>query len=257
MSALLPNRTVVVTGAGNGIGAAIAARCAGEGANVALLDVNEEAAVQVADDIGLPDRLLAMHADVTRAGDVHAAVASVIDRFGRIDSLINNAGISAYFDAGVMTEQQWEDVLGVDLKGAWLCTRAVIAPMRAQRSGSIVNIASIHTKLTSAGMFPYAVAKSGLIGLTHSLALDLAPDGIRVNAVSPGWTRTALVQEWLDRQADPVAAEAEVLRAHPMGRICTPEEVAAVVAFVTSDQASGITGAEIRVDAGLAVRMAS
>ena len=109
-----------------------------------------------------------------------------------------------------MTEADWDRVFAVDLKGAWLCVKHVLPVMKAQRAGSIVNIASIHATLTIAGMFPYAAAKSGLVGLTRSLALDCAPLGIRVNAVSPGWTRTHLVEEWFQAQPDPAAAEASV-----------------------------------------------
>jgi NAD(P)-dependent dehydrogenase (short-subunit alcohol dehydrogenase family) len=129
--------------------------------------------------------------------------------------------------------------------------------MREKRSGSIVNIASIHATLTNAGMFPYAAAKSGLVGLTRSLALDYAAFGIRVNAVSPGWTRTPWVEEWFRRQPDPAAAEAGVMRAHPMRRIATTEEVANLVAFVASDEASAITGASLAVDCGLGIQFAT
>jgi NAD(P)-dependent dehydrogenase (short-subunit alcohol dehydrogenase family) len=148
-------------------------------------------------------------------------------------------------------------VFAVDLKGAWLCARRVLPSMLEARGGAIVNIASIHATLTIAGMFPYAAAKSGLIGLTRSLALDYAPHGIRVNAVSPGWTRTHLVEEWFRLQPDPAEAEAGVMRAHPMRRIATPAEVANLVAFVASDEASAITGASLAVDCGLGVQFAT
>jgi NAD(P)-dependent dehydrogenase (short-subunit alcohol dehydrogenase family) len=129
--------------------------------------------------------------------------------------------------------------------------------MKARRSGSIVNIASIHATLTMAGMFPYAAAKAGLVGLTRSLALDYAPFGIRVNAVSPGWTATHLVEEWFSRQPDPAAARASVTHAHPMKRIATPAEVANLVAFVASEEASAITGAALAVDCGLGIQFST
>jgi NAD(P)-dependent dehydrogenase (short-subunit alcohol dehydrogenase family) len=129
--------------------------------------------------------------------------------------------------------------------------------MVARGSGTIVNIASIHASLTMAGMFPYAAAKSGLVGLSRSLALDYAAHGVRVNVVSPGWTRTHLVEDWFARQADPQAAEAGIVRAHPMQRIAAPHEIANVVAFVASDEASAITGAELHVDCGLGIRFAT
>ena len=198
-----------------------------------------------------------MPADVTREADVERLVAEVVARDGAVDVLVNNAGINAYFDAAAMTEAEWDAVFAVDLKGAWLCAKHVLAHMRRRRRGAIVNISSIHAQLTMAGMFPYAAAKSGLIGLTRSLALDCARDNIRVNAVLPGWTRTRLVEEWFARQPDPAAAEQRILDVHPGGRIATPDEIARVVAFVASDDASAMTGASVAVDCGLGVRFAT
>jgi NAD(P)-dependent dehydrogenase (short-subunit alcohol dehydrogenase family) len=195
--------------------------------------------------------------DVTRAADVERAVGQVLARHERVDVLVNNAGVNAYFDAVEMTEADWDSIFAVDLKGAWLCSKSVLPGMRARRRGAIVNIASIHASLTIAGMFPYAAAKSGLVGMTRSLALDCAPLGIRVNAVSPGWTRTQLVEEWFGLQPDPAEAEASVLRAHPMRRIATAEEVANVVAFVASDEAGAMTGASVAVDCGLGIQFAT
>ena len=148
-------------------------------------------------------------------------------------------------------------MFAVDLKGAWLCAKHALRPMKRAGRGSIVNIASIHATLTMAGMFPYAAAKSGLVGLTRSLALDYAPLGIRVNAVLPGWTRTRLVEEWFAMQPDPGAAERHVLAVHPLRRIATPAEVANLVAFVASDEASAVTRAALAVDCGLGVQFAT
>ena len=129
--------------------------------------------------------------------------------------------------------------------------------MTTARRGSIVNIASIHASVTIAGMFPYAAAKSGLVGLTRSLALDYAPLGIRVNAVLPGWTRTRLIEEWFRMQPDPAAAEQHILDVHPLRRIATPAEIANLVAFVASDEASAITGAALAIDCGLGIQFAT
>ena len=251
----LDQKVALVTGGGRGIGRAIAEKFAAEGARVAIADVDDAGGRATAAALG--DRGLYVAADVTRSADVDAAVDRVERAYGRINVLVNNAGVNAYFDAAAMTEAQWDAVFAVDLKGAWLCARRVLPAMVAAGSGAIVNIASIHATLTIAGMFPYAAAKSGLIGLTRSLALDYAPHGIRVNAVSPGWTRTHLVEEWFRLQPDPAAAEASVMRAHPMRRIATPAEVASLVAFVASDEASAITGASLAVDCGLGVQFAT
>jgi len=254
----LRDKTAIVTGGARGIGRAIVAKCAEEGARVVFLDFDEAAASAALPELRQAGRAVEfLRADVTKDAEVSAAVAEVLRRHSRIDVLVNNAGVNAYFDAATMTEADWDSVFAVDLKGAWLCARHVLPFMRERRAGSIVNIASIHATLTIAGMFPYAAAKSGLVGLTRSLALDCAPLGIRVNAVSPGWTRTHLVEEWFSRQPDPAAAEAGVMRAHPMRRIATPEEVANLVAFVASDEASAITGASLAVDCGLGIQFAT
>jgi NAD(P)-dependent dehydrogenase (short-subunit alcohol dehydrogenase family) len=254
----LDGKVVIVTGGARGIGRAIVDKCAREGARVTFFDLDP----RLADDALVESRTAGLAvefivADVTRESDIRDGVAAVLARHGGVDVLVNNAGVNAYYDAAEMTEAQWDDVFAVDLKGAWLCAKHVLPAMKAKRHGSIVNISSIHATLTIAGMFPYAAAKTGLVGLTRSLALDYAPLGIRVNAVLPGWTRTRLVEEWFQRQPDPGAAEASVLSAHPMKRIATPLEVANLVAFVASDEASAITGASLAVDCGLGVRFAT
>ena len=153
-----------------------------------------------------------------------------------------------------MTEAEWDDVFGVDLKSAWLCARAVLPAMLAAKKGAIVNIASVHADFTFPGYFPYAAAKSGLVGLTRSLALEVGPSQVRVNALSPGWTETALVAEYFARQ--PADTRAKVLDVHPMGRIARPAEIANCAAFLLSDEASFVTGANWRVDGGMGARFA-
>jgi NAD(P)-dependent dehydrogenase (short-subunit alcohol dehydrogenase family) len=254
----LDAKTALVTGGARGIGQAIVEKLAAEGARVTFCDidrVNGEAAVRE-----LAARRLEatfVPADVTREPDVARLIDEVAARCGSIDVLVNNAGVNAYFDATAMTEAEWDTVFAVDLKGAWLCSKHALVRMKQARRGSIVNIASIHARLTMSGMFPYAAAKSGLVGLTRSLALDYARENIRVNAVLPGWTRTRLVEDWFRMQPDPAAAEERILDVHPMGRLATPAEVANLVAFVASDEASAITGASFAVDCGLGVRFAT
>ncbi|HXT71992.1 MAG TPA: SDR family oxidoreductase [Vicinamibacterales bacterium] len=256
--ARLEGKSLLVTGGARGIGRAVAEKCAGEGARVSFFDLNEIAGRRAEQELraaGLPVDFLRI--DVTSENDVARGIARIEERHGHIDILVNNAGVNAYFDPVEMTEAQWDEVFAVDLKGAWLCAKYVLPGMRERRSGSIVNIASIHASLTIAGMFPYAAAKSGLVGLTRSLALDCAPLGIRVNAVSPGWTRTHLVEEWFGLQPDPIAAELSVMKVHPLGRIATAAEIANVVAFVASDEASAMTGAAVNVDCGLGIQFST
>ena len=255
MSGRLAGKVALVTGGAQGIGRAIVEKLAREGARVTFVDLEEEAGAAVARELGAGVAFL--RADVTREREVKDATEEIVRRAGRLDVLVNNAGVNAYFDATAMTEAEWDAVFAVDLKGAWLCAKHALPAMKRAGGGSIVNIASIHASLTIAGMFPYAAAKSGLVGLTRSLALDYAPDNIRVNAVLPGWTRTRLIEEWFRKQPDPAEAERKVLAVHPLGRLSTPMEVANLVAFVASDEASAITGAALAVDGGLGARFAT
>jgi NAD(P)-dependent dehydrogenase (short-subunit alcohol dehydrogenase family) len=249
----LQDRVAVVTGAANGIGAATTHRLHQEGAKVALLDVDQTGGKLLADRLGA-ERALFIACDVTSEDQVAAAAGATIDHFGRIDILVNNAGVNAYFDAETMTLREWEHFFALDLRACWLCSKHMLPQLRRQRRGVIVNVASIHARLTVKGMFPYAAAKSGIVGLTRSLALDYGGQGIRVVAVSPGWTRTRLVEEALAQQPDPQAARAQALAMHPLGRIAEPEEIAAVVTFAASEDASYITGVTIAVDGGLSAR---
>lgn len=254
----LSGKVAIVTGGARGIGRAIVETAAREGARVTFLDLDSRTAADTVRDLGREGLAVDfIGADVTLESDIESAVGAVIARHGTVDVLVNNAGVNAHFDATTMTVDQWDQVFAVDLKGAWLCAKHVLPTMKAARRGSIVNIASIHATLTISGMFPYAAATSGLVGLTRSLALDHAALSIRVNAVLPGWTRTRLVEEWFSQQPDPAAAEAHVLEVHPMKRIATPHEVANLVVFVASDEASAITGASLAVDCGLGVQFAT
>ncbi len=258
MKGRLDGEVAVVTGGCRGIGLAIVEKLAQEGARVTFLDLDETTGEQAAKDLRtrFPE-VFFLRADITREVEVHEALETVISRRGVIDVLVNNAGINAYFDATAMTETEWDAVFAVDLKGAWLCAKHALPAMKAAGRGSIVNIASIHATLTIAGMFPYAAAKSGLVGLTRSLALDYAPLGIRVNAVLPGWTSTRLVEEWFLSQPDPREARRRVEAVHPLRRMATPAEVANLVAFVASGEASAITGAALAVDCGLGIQFAT
>jgi NAD(P)-dependent dehydrogenase (short-subunit alcohol dehydrogenase family) len=237
----LDGRRMLVTGGAQGIGRAIVEAALRYGADVSFLDI-KQARVTGARFI---------EADITDEDAVREAFAAA----GPVDVLVNNAGRNTYFDAETMTPAEWDEVFAVDLKGAWLCAKHAIPAMKAARRGSIVNIASMHARLTTAGMFPYAAAKSGLVGLTRSLALDLGPHGIRVNAVSPGYTRTAILDDYFRRSADP-ELERRVLDAHPLNRVADPAEIAEVVCFLASDAASFVTGADWAVDGGLGARFA-
>jgi NAD(P)-dependent dehydrogenase (short-subunit alcohol dehydrogenase family) len=255
MSAALDRRVAVVTGGGRGIGAATAHVLAEAGARVAVLDLELEGARAVAAELGA--EAAAVRCDVAEEPSVREAFEAVRSGLGPTAILVNNAGVNLYFDPEAMTVDEWDGALAVDLRGAWLCVKHALRDLRAAEGASVVNVASIHASMTSPGMFPYAAAKAGLVGLTRNLALDLGPDGIRVNAVSPGFTRTRLVEEWLDRQPDPAATRARVLGAHAIGRMVEPDEVGRLIAFLASDDAAAITGTEIHIDGGHSARFAA
>ena len=218
-------RVALVTGGARGIGRAVVERLVREGARVAIADLDEAGGTRLVEELEAGGARCAFHrCDVANEGDVAAAVRHAEDRLGPVDVLVNNAGVNAHYDPAGMTTYEWEDVMGVDLKGAWLCTKHVLPGMRARGRGAIVNISSIHAAVTVPGVFPYAAAKSGLVGLTRSLALDCALDGIRVNALCPGFVRTRLVEEYLASRPDPIAAERDMLAAQPLGRIAEPAE---------------------------------
>ncbi|MBO0730239.1 MAG: SDR family oxidoreductase [Acidimicrobiaceae bacterium] len=255
MNQRLSEEVVLVTGGAGGIGRAIAEVAAREDARVGIVDV-EPSGADVAEKLAADGyRAVFARGDITREAQAAAAVNAIEHAVGPVTVLVNNAGRSAYFDPVAMTTEQWQEVFDVDLKGAWIMARAVLPSMISRRRGSIINIASIHASLTLPGMFPYAAAKSGLVGLTRSMALDVARHGVRVNAISPGFIRTHLVEEYFARSGDP-DVERRTLDVHPLGRIGTPEEVAEVVCFLASPAASYVTGAEWRVDGGLGARFA-
>jgi len=254
MTGRMSGHHVLVTGGAQGIGAAIVRKVLVEGGQVTAVDRNGDALLQFAASLGHRSGLCLQVADVTDASAVGTAYAAAVRAFGPVTGLVNNAGRNAHADPVTMTEMEWDAVFAVDLKAAWICVRAVLSGMIAAQRGAILNIASVHADQTFKGYFPYAAAKAGLVGLTRSLALEVGDRQVRVNALSPGWTATELVRDYLDH-APPSTFE-KVREVHPLGRIATPEEVANCAVFLLSDEASFVTGANWRVDGGLGARFA-
>jgi NAD(P)-dependent dehydrogenase (short-subunit alcohol dehydrogenase family) len=251
----LDGRTAFVTGGANGIGRACVEQLQAAGTAVVFGDIEAEAGRELAASIADgPAPVEFVECDVRSEDDLARAESFAIDRFGSLDVVVANAATETPFDAAEMSGSQWDEYLAVDLKSVWLTVKHALPQMRSQRRGAIVTIASIHAFVTSTGKFPYAAAKSGVVGLTRSLALDEAKSQIRLNAVCPGYTRTRLLMQGVESAADPEAAEREMLAIHPLGRIAEPAEIANVVAFLASDEASFITGTSIMVDGGLSAR---
>jgi len=252
-----PHGAAVVTGGSSGIGLAIAQALAAARRPVAIFGAhNDDAGVAAAQALGEPH--IYMHCDVSQEAEVERAMGEVAERLGPIQVLVNNAGRGLTgATPGDLTEEAWDALLGVDVKALWLCAKHALGQLRTFEDASIVNIASIHAHLTRAGTFPYAAAKSAVLGLTRTLALELAPDSIRVNAVCPGYVRTPPIVAHYEASADPQAAWARLESVQPLGRIAEPEEIAHVVAFLASPRASFVSGAIWNVDGGLSARFAT
>jgi 3-oxoacyl-[acyl-carrier protein] reductase len=244
----LEDRVALVTGGARGIGRAIALRLAEQGAKVAVVDV-ADAGAETASELGrVTGRATAfVKADISQEAEARAAVAAVEAALGPVDILVNNAGITRDGLALVMSEADWDSVLAVNLKGAFLMSKAVLRGMIKRRRGSIVNISSVVGRRGNAGQVNYSAAKAGLIGLTKSLAREVASRNVRVNAVAPGYIETEMTAA-LDE-----AARNAIISQIPLGRIGTPEGVAEAVAFLVGDSASFITGAVLAVDGGLGI----
>ena len=254
MTGRLDNEHILVTGGGRGIGSAIVKKCLLEGAKVSFIDLVGEEVRSLNNKLNQDNKLLFEEGNVCSVEDLKRWCDASRKKFGAITGLVNNAGRNSYADPVTMTEQQWEDVFDVDLKAAWLTAREVLPDMIANKKGSIVNIASVHANMTYPSMFPYAAAKSGLVGLTRSMALEVGVHQVRVNALSPGYTETFLVKEFFERN-DPSLRE-KVLDVHPMHRMAKPSEIANCVAFLLSTEASFVTGANWIADGGLTSRFA-
>jgi 2-dehydro-3-deoxy-L-rhamnonate dehydrogenase (NAD+) len=244
MSAL-DGRTALVTGAGRGIGLAITQRLLANGARVVMVDRDAALVEGAAKRLGPAAR--AIVADVTRTVEVDASVKAANDWHGRLDIVVNNAGITGRsFPTWELTDEDWQQVIGIDLTSVFLVCRAAVRIMRPRRSGRIVNIASIAGKEGNPTLVPYSTAKAGVIGLTKALAKEVAREGILVNAVAPAVIGTDLLQQMEQSTVDMLIAKI------PMGRVGKPEEVAALVAWLASDECSFSTGAVYDLSGGRA-----
>ena len=244
---MLTNKTAVVTGASRGIGRSIAIDLAKKGANVVVnYSGNEAKANEVVDEIkALGQQAFAVKADVSNAEEVQALMKQAVDTFGSIDILVNNAGITKDNLLMRMKENEWDDVININLKGVFNCTKAVTREMMKRRSGRIINVASVVGVCGNPGQANYVAAKAGVIGLTKTTAKELASRHITVNAVAPGFISTDMTDK-LDENV-----QTEMLKQIPLARFGAPEDISNVVVFLASEGAGYITGQTIQVDGGM------
>ena len=249
MKTRFSGKSVLVTGAGSGIGRATALAFAGEGARLVASDVDESSAratAAAARELGAEAEFI--RADVSRAPDCAAMVDLAVARFGRLDVAFNNAGINIHAaPIAEIDEAEWQRIVGINLTGVFLCMKYEIAAMKRTGGGAIVNTASVGGLIGTAGVTAYCATKHGVVGLTRSAALDHIKDGIRINAICPGGTRTAMLAEWFK---DPEVERAAVAGT-PIGRMADPAEIARSVLFLASEDASFMVGHALVADGGL------
>ncbi|MBP1294161.1 meso-butanediol dehydrogenase/(S,S)-butanediol dehydrogenase/diacetyl reductase [Bradyrhizobium elkanii] len=238
-------KVIIVTGAASGIGEATARRFVVEGAKVAMIDRDEASLEKVTKSLPA-DQVMVQAADVSDSRAVDEMVAAVVGGFGRLDVIVNNAGVHEGGDPASITDEKWRKVMSTDIDGVFYGCRAAL-PHLENTKGSIVNTASVSGTGGDWGMSPYNAAKGAVVDLTRALALDLGKKGIRVNAVCPSLTRTGMTEDMMDDNKLLAKFAERIL----LGRVCEPQEVAAVIAFLTSDDASFMTGANVAVDGGV------
>ena len=245
------DKTAVLTGASKGIGRAAAVQFASEGANVAIFDRDvepgEEAAAACREH---GTEAVCIPVELSREADIEGAVRTTLDRWGRIDVLVNNAGVYFKGDVTETSREQWDELMAVNVTGAFLCAKQVVPGMIAAGGGTVINVASEAGLVGIAGQAAYNVSKAALISLTQSMAVDFAAKGVRVNCVCPGTTLTPLVEQAVAREADPGAALERLAGMRPLNRLGRPEEIAEAIVFLASDACAYATGAVLAADGG-------
>ena len=250
------NKTVIVTGAGSGIGETTAIKFAKEGANVIIADIDPINGKIVTTKINDANgSALFVETNVANFDSINEMVNKTINEFDLPDILINNAGINVFGEPLKMPDSEWKRAFSVDLDGVWFGCKAVLPHMLKKNKGSIVNVASVHGIQIIPNCFPYPVAKHGVIGLTKALAVDYASKGIKINSISPGYIDTPIVERFFKTKPDPDAARKEAENHQPIKRMGTTDEIANTIMFMSSDECNYMIGANIVVDGGITLRM--
>jgi 3-oxoacyl-[acyl-carrier protein] reductase len=244
---LLKDQVAIITGGARGIGRAIAEKFAAHGARLAIIDVNQEAAEgltkELAQQYGI--QAIASKCDVSKAEEVDAVIKKVLDTFGRVDILVNNAGVTRDNLMMRMKDEEWDLVMNINLKGVFVCTRAVIRTMAKARKGSIINLASVVGQMGNAGQANYTASKGGVIALTKTTAREFAGRNVRVNAVAPGFVNTDMTKVLSEQ------VKADMLRQVPLERMGEPEDIANACLFLASEMSAYITGHVLSVNGGM------
>lgn len=251
----LKDRVAIVTGGAKGIGWGIVKVLVQEGAKVVVVDWDKETGEKTAEEMRKAGGdAMFVFCDVSNEEQVKAMVQKTLDKYGKIDILVNDAGIGVYKTVLDTSSEDWDRCLAVNLKGQFLCCKYCIPHMQKIGKGAIVNISSVHSFQTVNGVAPYCASKGGITALTRNLAIDYGPT-IRVNSIAPGWVLTPLIQSIFDSYPDPKGQQAETERRQVMKRIGVPEDIGYAVAFLVSDEATFITGTQLFVDGGLTAQL--
>ncbi|MHC1781365.1 MAG: SDR family NAD(P)-dependent oxidoreductase [Anaerolineaceae bacterium] len=252
----IKDKIAIVTGAAKGIGWGIAKIFVEEGAKVVVVDWDEKEGPKTAAELNKTGEAIFVKCDVSNEDEVKAMIQKTVEKFGRIDILVNDAGVGVYKSVLDTTAAEWDRCLAINLKGQFLCAKYAIPHMQKLGKGAIVNISSVHSFATVNGVAPYCASKGGITALTRNMAIDYGP-AIRVNSIAPGWVLTPLIQSIFDSYPDPAAQRKSTEDHQVMKRIGRPEDIGRAAAFLASDEAAFITGSQLFVDGGLTAQLES